>query len=157
VEEAEFERQLLFAPVGLVRLEANLAILVVAEFAQFARQGVGGCLVRLGGELLGAHGHVVEAEGQRGMGRSQRQQAHGQPHTAGHRAGAAGRGGNSVWDSQNAVVGHAMGPPEVADGPVDHSSVPPRFYPPGLCQIKTGNILITFPAGITWVTASIRV
>ncbi|AGH85350.1 hypothetical protein A3768_0657 [Ralstonia solanacearum] len=55
-------------------------------------------------------------------------------------------GGNSVWNGQNGIACLAARGTKSTSGLTAVSSVPPRFYPSALWQIKTRNILITFTA-----------
>ena len=62
MEELHLERQLAVTPQRLLRLEADVADLVVAQLGEFARQLALRTLVGLGREILGAGGDVVEVE-----------------------------------------------------------------------------------------------
>lgn len=62
VEEHQLERQVRVAPPCPVRLEADVAVLVVRQFLQILRQVDVGFLVRRCSELPGAQRNVVEAE-----------------------------------------------------------------------------------------------
>jgi hypothetical protein len=62
VEEHQLEGQFRVAPPGPVGLEADIAILVVRQFAQFLRQRDVGFFVRRRRELFCAKRDVVESE-----------------------------------------------------------------------------------------------
>src|SRR6185312_16390598 len=62
VEEHQLERQVRVAPPCPVRLETDVAILVVCQLLQFLRQVDVGFLVRRCSELAGTQRDVVEAE-----------------------------------------------------------------------------------------------
>ena len=74
MEQLQLERQLVAAPERAFGLEADVAVLVVAQLAQFLGQLGGGRLVALAGELLRAGSDVREAEGGLGGRSDQRQQ-----------------------------------------------------------------------------------
>jgi hypothetical protein len=73
VEECNLERQSLGPPERAVRLEADVAKMVVVELCQRIRQLVGARLVRGRGALRGDFRHVFEAE----AGGSRRQKQRG--------------------------------------------------------------------------------
>ena len=62
VKEHQLERQVRVAPPCPIRLEADVAVLVVRQLLQFLRQVDVGFLVRRCSELPGAQRDVVEAE-----------------------------------------------------------------------------------------------
>ena len=68
VEKHQLERQLRSAPPRAIRLEADVAILIVRQLLQFLRQRDVGFLVRSRSELAGARRDIVEPERRAGGG-----------------------------------------------------------------------------------------
>ena len=103
VEEHQLERQCVRAPQRPPGLEADVAVLVVAERREFRRQRERRWLVGTAGLGLGPGGNLVKAEGVGGARQGQRNEA-GQ--TAAQREGRRKQDGQIPWGRIGWPIGH---------------------------------------------------